>query len=228
MIVVDSREPWEAVFDCLGAHPDVEPADYKLEALNGPEHPKTDYLVADGKLAVQRKEINDFVSSLGDLKDELFAMRKAHEFSMILVEGDWMVADGRVALDRGASVEKTVPVQTLHNFVVSQQLRGTVFVRTSALSETVQTVVAMDAFVRGPMRPPIEASDDPTMLLQLIPGIGPLLSGKLAAHYGSAYNALVNIGQWTEVDGVGIQTQETAVRWFKRDLKRGQPEELEA
>lgn len=216
MIVVDSREPWEDVFAHLEA---LEADEYRLEALNGPGHPKTDYVVADGKLAIQRKEINDFVSSLGDLKDELFAMREAHEFSMILVEGDWMVADGRIALERGASVEKTVPVQTLHNFVVSQQLRGTAFVRTSSLAETVQTIVAMDEYIRGPMRPPVESSDDPTMLLQLIPGIGPLLSGKVAAEYGSAYNALVNIGRWEQdVDGIGMKKQERALRWFKQDV----------
>lgn len=207
-IVVDSREPWEQVIEYLT---DFGATNTRLDTLNANSgHPKADYIVDSGmELAIQRKTCNDFVGSLDSLKDDLYELRTAHEASALLIEGSWRNVGSQVGLRRGKEVVPVCSLDTWHNFILSQQLRGTMYIQTMGLSETCMVLVNLASYLNGDWSPPTSKVDDPSLLLQMLPGVGPTLAGRIIDQYGDVLEALQWIDTWAdEVDGVGPTTNE--------------------
>lgn len=219
-VVIDTREPYEEVGDNMA---EVGFFDWRFEALNEPEHPKTDYLVGDEeKLAIQRKEVNDFVGSIGDLGEELHEMRQSdhHDMTALLIEGSWKVTQKNIALRRGRTLKEVVSMDVWHRFLLSQQARGTMFIRSTCLAETSYLIQSLDGWLQKMKTPPLDTITSPDMILQLVPGIGPQTAGTLVdgdEGFGSAYEALLHIGEWEDVDGIGPKTQERAIQFFKKE-----------
>lgn len=207
-IVVDSREPWERVFDYLEEY---NAPQHRLEALEN----KADFVVDNAEeVAIQRKEVNDFVGSLDTLKDDLFELRTHHDNSALLIEGRWRVSSGGVVLiRRGSSWSQTIPVEHLHKFVLSQQLRGTLFIRTTDLRETCQWLVNAFEYMDGSVQAG-PSSESPVVLLTLFPGIGPGLAEEILEEYGTVGDALSNVENWEDVHGIGAKTIESVDDWL--------------
>lgn len=213
MIVVDTREPTDDITASL----DKLRAPYRVATLNGPEHPKADFVVGSGACAIQRKTVNDFVGSLRDgLKDDLFRLRSAHQMSALLIEGSYKIHAGEIAVRRGRTHEPVLSIEAYQNFVLSQQLRGTMFIRTANLTETCETLAGLDKYLRGDDRtPPVCEPDKPGDMLQLVPGVGPKSAEALVEYHGDAWTAIACLDDWDEVSGIGSKTKEKAIDWFK-------------
>lgn len=208
MLKIDTREPYEEIIDKLI---DVGYSDYDIEKL---EH-KTDFLFhGEQEFGIQRKTVNDFVSSLDTLKDDLHELRQHNDLTGLLLEGEWQTAGQSIALRRGASLVETVPISSWHNFMLSQQLRGTVLIRTTSLSETCKTLAAVDAWLDSDMSAPTTQADDPETMLTMIPSIGPGRANKLMREYDSTYDALVHVGDWDGVNGIGEKTKGDALDYL--------------
>jgi ERCC4-type nuclease len=210
MVVVDSREPWEQIaenFISDGFH------NFHTEKL---EH-KTDFLVEgeDEVLGIQRKQVNDLVSSLTTLKDDLHELRQRRDVSMLLVEGRWKISGANIALRRGRSLVEAVPISTWHNFMFSQQRRGTLLAYTTSLSETCKVLARAEEWMQSGMSPPVSSVSDPSTLLQFFPGIGPKLASRVEGEFGGVYPAFMNVENWDEVSGIGEKTRDDCLHWIQ-------------
>lgn len=206
-IIIDSREPWEGVFNHMA---ELDAPEYRLEAL---DH-KADYIIRnEAELAIQRKTISDFASSLDTLKEDLFKLRTHYEYSALLLEGDWKVVNGAVALRRGSNYHQTIPVTTLHNFVLSQQIRGTMLLQTMNLEETCRLMVDYYDYLDGDI-PTGPSGRNPSTILTLFPGIGPTTAGRLMEKYGNVGDALDDIENWDDIKGIGDKKIEGVLSWL--------------
>lgn len=210
MIIVDTREPWERIIDHLGEI-GAEP-EYRVDTL----HHKIDFEITpeEDVIGVQRKTCNDFVSSIDTLKDDLYELRQHCDIPVFLLEGDWRLAGSTIGLRRGSSIVQTVPTQAWHNFIISQQLREMVYVRTSSLKDTCRVLVHLHDYFQGVQSPPVDDIGGPEQILQMFPDIGPGLAQNLLDNYENVYTALKYIDRWDEVDGIGGKTRMNVKQWL--------------
>ena len=208
-IIIDTREQkWEKMFQYLD---ELDAPPYRLDTL----HHKADFIIRNHhELAIQRKQIDDFVGSIGDLKEDLQELRANYEMGALLIEGDWQLMGGSIAQRRGNTVHQTITAEQLHNFLLSQQLRGTLFLKTSGLKETCRILVNSHGYLDGPISGD-KTPESPAVLLGSFPGIGPATTGAIISHFGDAHTALQNIDRWQEVKGVGPKTQEQVEEWLQ-------------
>lgn len=207
-LIVDSREPWENVFEKLGQY---DAPEYRLEALEA----GADYAIVTPyyTMGVQRKTINDFTQSIGDLKETLFDLRQEYDVAGLLLEGRWKTANGALALRRGNKVVQTITLQQFHNFQLSQTMRGSPVYHTMSLDETCRALIAWHEYLQEPISGE-QAMDTPVMLLTSLPSVGPDTAGKLLTVYGSVGAALDDIEEWDRIDGIGPKTVETVMDWL--------------
>lgn len=207
-IIIDSREPWERMFEYLEG---LDAPEYRLDPL---DH-KADYVLRNAdELAIQRKEMNDFVSSLDTLKKDLYELRANYQYSALLLEGHWRVSNsGVLLLRRGSSWSETIPVQQFHNFVVAQQLRGTLCFYTVDLQETAQLLVNAHDYIDGEIQTAPNFGS-PVAVLTMFPGVGAKVAGRLWDEYNTLGNALDNVEEWEHVRGIGEKTQEEVLDWL--------------
>lgn len=211
-LTIDTREPYDKMGETLI---DLGIMDFEVEKL---DH-KADFDVdmADGEsFRVQRKTVNDFVSSLDTLKDDLHELREHSDASALLIEGDWKLAGTNMGLRRGSKLEQAMEIKAFHNFVLSQQLRGTMFMRTTSLKETCLALAHAHEYFDGPVTPPSSGIDNPEVLLQYFPNIGQTTANKIIGEYGDVYSALSNIQSWEDVDGIGEKTKMGVIEWLQR------------
>lgn len=176
-----------------------------------------DYLVNnENELAIQRKTVNDFTGSLDTLKETLHKLRSNYELSALLIEGDWKIAGSQIALRRGGRLVQTgVSFKVLHNFVLSQQLRGTMFFRTASMRETAMLLSNVHGYLDGSISPSVEMSD-PHELWVNFPNIGPERADAINRFYDSPYKAIRQCPEgWSNVDGIGPATVEQIIDWLK-------------
>lgn len=215
-LLVDTREPWEEIADRLSDIPG--PYSYEIRTLNDNHgHPKADFVVQppDGlELAIQRKTAHDYASSLDTLKDDLYRLRTGHEASMLLVEGDWEVAGDQIALRRGRRVVPSLGLPTWHNFILSQQVRGTMYARTSSLTETCRALVSWIEWCKGDLSPPTSHAGDPATWLATLPRIGPQRAQAIIDEYQDGADALQAVQDWEEVAGIGEVTHQAVLDWL--------------
>lgn len=209
-IVVDSREPWEdffAYFDEMDAPPS------RLEALKN----KTDFIVRnEDELAIQRKEINDFKASIGDLKDDLFELRTHHDHTALLIEGRWKISNNCLVVRRGNAWKEIMPAEHLHKFILSQQLRGTMFFYTANKRETAGFLIDAYEYMDGGIQTESNPQS-PVTLLTLFPGVGPSTAARIVEQFGDVGSAIGNISKWDTVKGVGPKTMSGIEEWLYGD-----------
>lgn len=212
MIHVDTREQhWEQIAEYL--------LEFGADFVVDTQYHKADYVIdaADGdRFGIQRKSMNDFTGSLDTLKDDLAELRDYYDMSALLIEGDWKIAGKAIGLRRGRVIKKTIAISTLHNMLLSQQLRGTMLIRTSCLEETCRVLSDYDLYLDGPMSPPRTVIDDPCTLLMDLPGIGPETAQNIVDAYSDPYEAIMDMDRWDEtVDGIGEVTKSNITDWLR-------------
>lgn len=211
MIRIDTREPSVAIADTL-----VEKVGFTEFAVETLYHGADFVLdVNDSETGIQRKRVNDFVGSIGDLKETLFDTRTRYDHSVLLLEGEWQTAGGSIGLRRGKKIVTVMDLNQWHNFLVSQQLRGTLYVRTASRAETCRVLVSLHGYLADSQSAPVSAADDPRDVLLLLPGIGPERAEAVLDEYGHVHRALANLYRWEEIDGIGAQTRQTVIDWLE-------------
>lgn len=230
MILVDSREPWNKAVDKL----DKYGVDYRVDAL---DH-KADYVVISesdhvrGKdkveIGVQRKEVNDFIGSIGDLKDTMYQVREHHDASILLLEKRYRIDNGRMCVRRGNSWYPTdLKIKSFRNFIMGQFMRGTFYFHTINFSDTIKTLVSWESYLEGPVSPPTSNSS-PSALLTIIPGVGPKTASKILDEYRDIFSAICRVDEWEDdINGIGPKSIEKINDWAKSDLDDGNNRSLE-
>jgi len=210
VITVDTREPYKNV----GEHLLNMGVDFEIKKL---DH-GADYVVENDEktLGVQRKTVTDYVSSIGRLKHTLYDLRTHHEYSALLIEGDWRLAHETIALRRGSGLTQTLSVASWHNFLFSQQLRGTMLLRTTCLKETCLVLKETMRYLSGTISPPHPGTAEPSAVLLVLPGVGEVLADEIVGTYGDVYTALGELDEWDEfVDGIGPTTKRNIQKWLQ-------------
>lgn len=210
-VFIDTRE--QVVSKLIDAWNDYKFYDYRLEKQ---DH-KADYVIDSGDFdfAIQRKSVNDFVGSLSTLKDDMAELRNHWGLSALLLEGNWRVAGQSVALRRGRTVQQSVGLKDWHNFIISQQLRGSLYIRTNNVRETALVLWYYHEYMKGQMTAPKTRVEDSSVLLTMLPNIGPKRAGDILEVYDDPYAALLDIHSWDDnVEGIGWKTIEDAINWL--------------
>lgn len=221
-VTIDTREPWEKA----ASHFSRFDVDSRVDTLNeNSGHPKADFLIEldEGEtFGIQRKSANDFVSTMTDgdrdLKRDLFQLRNYHDHSALLIEGFWKFTGSQIALRRGRSYVQTgLSARSWHNFVLSQQIRGTMYVHTTEFRETCAVVAWFADYMGGSPTPPVASIEDPATVLQILPGIGPELADRIEARFDNPFRAMMNLDRWQqEVEGIGPKKYVRVKEFLKR------------
>ena len=128
--VVDSNEPGvirEKLLEIGWTQARLESADYWFFDI--------DYK----KVGIERKEVNDFMASLGDrLANQLERMLDHYDTVILLLEGNWRnVAGKEILTSRGISYNTWAMAW---NFIRSQQHKGVTIELTTSMGHTIQRV----------------------------------------------------------------------------------------
>ena len=131
MKVVDSREPGairEKLLELGWEQRQMESADYWF------------FDVAFKKVGIERKEVNDFMASLGDrLSNQLERMLDHYDTVILLLEGNWRQVAAGNSLVTGRGVTYNTWAQAW-NFIRSQQHKGVTLELTTSMGHTIQRV----------------------------------------------------------------------------------------
>jgi ERCC4-type nuclease len=193
MIYVDDREPEEI---CI-----------ILERLGVPFERKRlevgDYLIKYGsfEVAVERKDIRDYVSSLADgwLFNQLYGLSSSFEKSFLFIIGDFSLVADRI--DRRAYIGSLISVALREQggIVVPVQLRDDeeFCLALKYLNSQVESG-KLKAVPRG------RKGSDATAMLMAIPGIGEEKARRLLEKFGSVYGIVnASIAELMKVNGIG-------------------------
>ena len=128
--VVDSNEPGvmrEKLLEVGWSQARLESADYWFFDI--------DYKKVD----IERKEVNDFMASLGDrLANQLEKMLDHYDTVILLLEGNWRnIAGKEILTSRGISYNTWAMAW---NFIRSQQHKGVTLELTTSMGHTIQRV----------------------------------------------------------------------------------------
>ena len=195
-VIVDVHEP-ETIRVALGDLVMVAP----LVSTEG----GGDYLWIDssGKtMAIERKEANDFVKSLGDgrLQEQLSRLIKAYDYPILLTEGNFNVNhDGLVVIPgkNGHLINRHIPFMTLQYALFEIQESGVYHMHTQDIRATARLIKGMFEWsqkaehnllnVRTRANLINGRADDPVWLVMGLPGIGIALARALIEMFGSPY-----------------------------------------
>ena len=211
-IQIDTREPWEDFVDAFNRC-EVD-FDVFVEKLDD----KADFLIRNNgrELAIQRKRVNDFANSIDSLKNTMHILRTNYENTALLIERDWTYGGTEIAVRRGRKKHRVMGMDQWHNFILSQQFRGSMYIRTTDLYESTYAMKSAHSWLGKDLTVPTSHIDDPSVILQMIPGIGPKTCERLIATYGDALSAMQCIDSWDDVDGIGEKTKSDSTEWMSQ------------
>lgn len=192
-IIIDTREDQAAIWEEL-ALLDVSFPDFKFEKLD-----VGDFLIENGpeKLLIERKEIHDFCSTYGDLKDRMDRMRAQYDRTALLIEGYYTVQETTVMLWHGNHrLVPSIPHRTLTNFIASQQARGSYLFWTNDLKETLTQISHLHDYLPTMGLNPARKTKSAVEWFAQLPGIGLLTSFGLREKYKNPTEAIRSIDEW--------------------------------
>lgn len=194
-IIVDAREEPTGIVKLLKKE-DVEPVIEKLEVA--------DYVLSD-EVAVERKDVEDFINSIfdGRLFDQVRNLKSSFDTSIIVVEGDPRSIYRRVRNVR-------IYFGALSSLILDY---GVSIVQTAGIGETATLLACLAKRISRakPSKPvtvrvPKPPSSLPPQIATLatLPGVGVTLAKRLLDHFGSlgsVFNA--SAVELSRVDGIG-------------------------
>lgn len=144
-----------------------------------------DYLISE--CIIERKAINDFISSLfsGRLFDQAYRMNESYKFKVMIVEGDFQEAFFKLQNPKtllGAFISITFDYGINLFFTLNEQ-------QTAELIYLIAKRYPFGKKCRPPLivkKPRIETINDAQLaIVESIPGVGPKLAQKLLQRFGS-------------------------------------------
>jgi len=194
-LIVDSREPLGFIFPFL----DEENIEYSCEELNS-----GDFILSVEKgIAVERKEVNDFVSSIMDrrLFNQVAKMKVDYDNPIIIIEGD--IHSVRSAIDMNAIRGALSWISVIEGVTVHH---------TSSLQDTCKTLAIMHRHATEglgyevPLRAnkPKDLSSSCQYLVEGLPSCGPATAKKLLQFFGSPFSVFTaSKDELLSVPGIG-------------------------
>jgi len=162
------------------------------------------------KVGIERKEVLDLISSLGDrLAWQLEKMAEYYDFPILLIEGSLkqVVGTGRIVSSRG--VEQWY-MSTLRDFLRTWQDRGLTIETTFTPRDTVQRLNELYAYYQkavhtGGLKKP---STGDRRLLAFPSGVGLKTAEKILAGRSLVEIAAMSVADLMTIDGVGQKRAE--------------------
>ena len=193
MIYVDDREPeWICV---ILAPLDVPFQRKRLEV--------GDYLIKHGsfEIAVERKDIRDYISSLvdGRLFNQLYNLSSSFEKSFLFIVGDFSLVADRIDRKSYLGSLISVALRERGGIVVPVQLKDDeeFCLALKYLNSQVEAG-KLKALPRG------KKGSDATAMLMAVPGIGEEKAKRLLEKFGSVYGIVnASIAELMTVEGIG-------------------------
>lgn len=204
MIVVDNREKRSIIPGRLEK--------FGLE-IQFADLPVGDYLI-DGTLCVERKEINDYISSLtsGHLHNQLFNLSTNFDLSYLIVEG--IISE--VLMYR--KIKREAYLSSLAGASLKRSPKGKQgIVQIINLETAFDTALFLKSLQekledKQPRLPKLSRvkwgkSDQLVFIISSLPGIGELRAKKLLEHFGNLRSLVnANVDEIAEVRGIGTKT----------------------
>lgn len=171
------------------------------------------------KIGVERKAINDLISSLGErLSAQLYKMLEHYDFSILLIEGSWKMVQNQVLTNRG--IEQW-GWSTVWNYLQTWQDRGLTIQLTANEGHTIRRLNELYAYYSkeshaGGLKKS-NVSDSRLLALQC-GGIGPKIGTVLLNKFGSLHDiANASIEQLMGTDKIGQAKAEALYKHFHMD-----------
>lgn len=139
MIIVDTREPTKKIGEILSTiNFPYEFPEIRFEKLD-----HGDYYITGKKmnLLISRKTISDFCQSYILLHKQLKSMRELGEQTALMIEGTYIIRNGKIYLFRGNMLCPACSYLTYSSFLLSQQKYGTFILNTFNLEETILRIL---------------------------------------------------------------------------------------
>ena len=103
-----------------------------------------DYDIRSGgrSLVVERKTVNDFLSSIGELGNRIPKMMNLDDMSMLLIEGGFNYTSGYKAIIQAGARKKILNITWMQvvDFILSIQMKGILYYHTKTYAETIRTL----------------------------------------------------------------------------------------
>ena len=200
MLIIDTREKKELVWDALASLNDANIPEFEMRAL-----PLGDFLLDNGgkQLLIERKAMADFCSTYIDLIDRLDNMRLTHSRIGLLIEGDYRVKDGQIMLQgKNSKWYPSLLYKTYVNFIASQQDQGTYFYRSLDTIDTYRQLSYLhDYLPRMGFHPNHKAKSAIEWIAQL-PGIGLTRAEKIKKQYSNPIEAFNEWWKWMNTKAI--------------------------
>ncbi len=196
---IDIHEP-KAVIELMRVT--FRPPEYEVEVTT---LSTGDICVGDA-IAIERKNPQDFVASIGDgrLKQQAVEMREHYAKPFILVSGT--LEDVINAAHGDAARIVGVSASLCARYGVPTIFAGDRFAEFA--SKLVEKGTDGKAIDYSPVRRGATSAETQHAMLSMLPGVGPKRAKALLNHYGGALIALNAIDSWDIVNGVGKGTRD--------------------
>jgi DNA excision repair protein ERCC-4 len=208
---VDTREPANLVDALL-------PCGFEKKALGC-----GDIFMMSGdfkKIGIERKEVSDFMNSIGDrLSSQLYRMTEFYDVSILLIEGKLgrSAIEGKVVInDQTTNWEWNM----VWNYLLTWQMQGVILQQTASLAHTINRINALYVYFQkgvhtGGIRRSM-VSDD--RVLAMPHGVGEKTAKTILNKFQSLRHvAEATVPELLEVEGVGPKRANAIYYHFNRE-----------
>jgi hypothetical protein len=194
IITIDTREPRDKIWEVI-ADIDIVMPGFEFKKLD-----YGDYFInnKNSQILIERKEIHDFCSTFGELKERFEHMRERCERTALIIEGNYKIHHGQLFMSRGhKGDEGSISAKTFFDFKLSLQERGSYFDFTNNLSETIRLLCYWHDYIPIAGMNPTRKTKNAVEWFASMPGVGLLSAFGLKETYDNPKTAMNNIDEWT-------------------------------
>ena len=159
--------------------------------------PVGDYLLENDKtLLLERKSIDDFLSTFHELRARFYKMRLKADYVGLIVEGSPKVKNGQILQYRGnQGYVRVMSYSTYQKFLFRENAEGTLMFHTDNLEQTMMLIGALHDYLPE-LDKPRAIGCKAANLLTLIPGLGEVRAAEIMKQYDTPIQAFENIRFW--------------------------------
>lgn len=198
ILQIDKREPIEKIKLTINKLI-VKNKDWQDIEIIYKSLPHGDYLLTnnDSTFLIERKTYHDFAGSYPLLKERLMKMRMEYNRIGLLLEGEYIVKNGKMWLWEGRKAVPRLDYILFNNYLISQQEKGLHLFYTKRLSDTLARLLITINYLPKLDNPSCSIKiDNINEWFLLLGGIGEVTIRKLKEKYNSPMQALNNINEW--------------------------------